>query len=1451
MALANTGTLQTNFNVDPYYDDYDESKNFHRVLFKPGLAVQARELTQLQTILQNQIDRFGEHIFKEGSVVRGNAVSVDDKIQWVRLLDEQTGTTIDVSDFVGTSITGGTSGLAAVVLDTDDGVEASLPDTKTLYVKTTNAGSNSSVKIFASGETITSNTGVTATLLSANASGYGYQVVINEGILFAKDHFIRSEKQSIIASKYNNRPSVRVGYTIDEEIVEFTDDNTLLDPAQGAYNYAAPGADRLKLTPTIKVINDGDTIVDNFIERVVVENGFIKEKYDKTVYSAIRDYLAQRTHDESGDYIVSGLNLTINEHLQGTNNRGIWAGATQNGNTALLAAGVSPGKGYVSGYDFDILKSYYVNVEKGIDIESLEGTTQYASIGNYVVVDQLLGDFDYDEHASVQLHDVSSNAVLESAKSTGVTPPASQIGSAKIRGLEWQSGTKGSFDARYRMYLYDVQMSANSFAHVRSIYTATTPASYADVVLQDGILGFSNTAGIEDTNLNSYLINLPAEDLITDTSSYEGVGNDSDALSNQSYQTKKHITGSWKSVTGLVDVGDLSGASFVETASQQVGSSGARVRWQFTVDQSVEASTPLHDAATRVAGSNTFILSGTTPTTYINVGDQFKISTDGANSFVVSGFRAGNKVDVSGPTRTYGSSGTVVLKKVFRAGQVISVADEFGDSHGGNNSVQGDRSITMNSALTGTGSAPIIDLIDRPTSDTNVNLSVVVEKDPSTSKTKTLNANQYIKISATTHGVIGPYPLGVPDVFNVKNVYLKKSDFTGNASDLTDTVDVTRFFSLNNNQTDNYYGTAKIKLLPGLTLEASDYLMVKFDYFTNGGVNLGYFSVDSYPLNDINPSSSEIRSENLPVYINKNGETIKLRDVVDFRPYTTTTVTPVSSTSPPPAVPTTISTTINGAGGLDSIHSDKQFNTDIKFNLPRKDLVIINRNGLPNVIQGVPSLNPQTPRHNMNDGLLLATIDIPAYPSMSPYYATNQKKTSDGVRVKQNRQVRFTMKDIGTLKQRIENIEYYTSLNLLEKSLTDLQISDVNGINRFKNGFFVDPLRGHSYADVTNRDHTAAVNKVTNELTPAELNYDVKLDVDLSGSTNHKQKGDFIFIDYDEVLMQEQPYATTSTVLSALNFQYNGVLVLDPSSDYFHETKIAPDRNVTLDSGMGEILQNVSDGMKQIGGSTELINSGVSTSVSGRTATTTLTETFETTDVNTEITTGIQSSQNLGDFVVDTSLIPFMRSIEIKFKATGMKPGARLQSYFDGFNVINDAQQTDTNYTILSTQPFESSGGGLKVAAAENDIATGYKSGEVYGIFTVPAARFHTGGLIFTLTDNPLSAIQDNTTFASAKFTSHGMSSTTQSTSINTTEYDVDIDVTKTLTTSTSSSSVTVPAPSPPPVYITVYNTYQPSNEWENNGGPECGIDTEGDDFCGGGGGGEGGGEAGDDSGPG
>jgi hypothetical protein len=76
---------KTDLNISPYYDDYDKNKNFHKVLFKPGYPVQARELTTLQSILQNQVESFGNNIFKEGSMVLPGSITFDNDYSAVKL----------------------------------------------------------------------------------------------------------------------------------------------------------------------------------------------------------------------------------------------------------------------------------------------------------------------------------------------------------------------------------------------------------------------------------------------------------------------------------------------------------------------------------------------------------------------------------------------------------------------------------------------------------------------------------------------------------------------------------------------------------------------------------------------------------------------------------------------------------------------------------------------------------------------------------------------------------------------------------------------------------------------------------------------------------------------------------------------------------------------------------------------------------------------------------------------------------------------------------------------------------------------------------------------------------------------------------------------------------------------------------------------------------------------
>ena len=137
----------TDFNLSPYYDDFSESKKFHRVLFRPAFAVQARELTQSQTILQNQIERVGDHLFKQGAMVIPGQVSIDTDYFAVKLTSKSAAS---LSTYNGTTITGGTSGVIAEVI----GVEATDgTDPDTLFIKYNKTGSNNTTTSFTDGET--------------------------------------------------------------------------------------------------------------------------------------------------------------------------------------------------------------------------------------------------------------------------------------------------------------------------------------------------------------------------------------------------------------------------------------------------------------------------------------------------------------------------------------------------------------------------------------------------------------------------------------------------------------------------------------------------------------------------------------------------------------------------------------------------------------------------------------------------------------------------------------------------------------------------------------------------------------------------------------------------------------------------------------------------------------------------------------------------------------------------------------------------------------------------------------------------------------------------------------------------------------------------------------------------------------------------------------------------
>ena len=285
----------TDFNLSPYYDDFAESKKFHRILFRPAFAVQARELTQSQTILQNQIEKLGDHFFEKGAMVIPGEIGYDLNYYAVKLTSiDSTNTLTDFTD--GTVLTGSTSGITATIINrvATDGTD---PDT--LYVKySKSGGTNKNEFAFADGETLTgTNSNSTAVSCIVNTTATGSAAEVQAGTYYINGFLVTVANQRIILDKYTNTPSYRVGLLVTESFVTPTQDTTLNDNAQGVSNTNAPGAHRFKIDLTLTKKTVGAVDDANFVELLRLQNGILQNQVRTTEYAVLEDTFARRTFD--------------------------------------------------------------------------------------------------------------------------------------------------------------------------------------------------------------------------------------------------------------------------------------------------------------------------------------------------------------------------------------------------------------------------------------------------------------------------------------------------------------------------------------------------------------------------------------------------------------------------------------------------------------------------------------------------------------------------------------------------------------------------------------------------------------------------------------------------------------------------------------------------------------------------------------------------------------------------------------------------------------------------------------------------------------------------------------------------------------------------------------------------------------------------------------------------
>ena len=375
---------ETNLNVAPYFDDFNASNDYYKVLFKPGYPVQARELNNLQSILQNQIENFGQHFFKEGSKVVPGNVSYNNQYHSIQLEPSFLGVSLSnyLGQLVGAKLTGVTSGVTAIATQCTlaKNSETGNPALYLNYLQsdsTNNTGGQflDGESLSASVDILSPNTVITAgepfaNLIESGANTVGSSFSITEGIYFAKGQFVEVRKQTLLLDQYSNTPNYRIGLHLSEQIINADMDPALNDNSRGFNNFAAPGADRLKITTSLikKDLDDYDD--NNFVELATVRNGVLTSRRTTPDYNILQDELARRTYAESGDYYVKPFGVGVKESLNNyQGNNGIFnsnqltsQGAVPSDDIGLYQ--IAPGRAFVKGYDIETSGSTYVDFQK-------------------------------------------------------------------------------------------------------------------------------------------------------------------------------------------------------------------------------------------------------------------------------------------------------------------------------------------------------------------------------------------------------------------------------------------------------------------------------------------------------------------------------------------------------------------------------------------------------------------------------------------------------------------------------------------------------------------------------------------------------------------------------------------------------------------------------------------------------------------------------------------------------------------------------------------------------------------------------------------------------------------------------------------------------------------------------------------------------------------------------
>lgn len=1123
--IANTYVVPDSTKVTPFYDDFDESKNFNRILFRPGYAVQARELTQLQTILQNQIERFGRSIYENGSpVIGGDVYYPPESFSVINLAATYANTEIVAANFKDKTIVfgNGDSNVSFRVIQTSEASQNTAPALYGKYLSNYEFGPGTTIKV--------NDEQVYANIANTNANGTCEMAFIRDSVFFVDGYFVKVPSQSVVLVVGDIRPNIRIGLEIQDDIITEEEDTTLLDPAQEASNFQAPGAARYKLSLTLatRPLNSADD--SKFIELLALSAGEILRQVKFPIYSEIEKTLARRTYDQSGNFTVKPFVISFDLDRYDPFN--------------FVKVSLSPGKAYIYGHEFETPSDTIIRLPKARTKNSVLDYNLNLNYGNYVIVDNLNGVFDISTSALVDIHCVPQANIEFTSNATYQT---TKIGTCRVRDIEFYGGDIDVTARRFEFYIYDT-----NFRDIRSNVATATSNS---ITLFNGTTLLSNVANAY-TGASVNFLEGPGAGESFKVSYYDSSSKtlylESNLISTPTANTIAALRFDFGLSESFVINGNYtSGATSYANADITVlnKANNSPSGLVFISEPSLNTLLfPLPDS---------WVANGITDMTYSYHKKYASITfTDGVSDPILADLNE----DFLGATSSSNTSLTAM-------DNFLVICTNAGSSGRSNNDmIKVATSVTPGAGPT-PGQAILTSKTENAAGDTfTATVFAKMEYNPGVfpklknfvqANTSTLSfetpavitgptgstANVYLNAAQTV--IVNPSrkvgvseSLYVSDVIGIDKIYDLNGAEMVSAGDLFNQfIDVTDRYDFDNGQRTSHYDHASIKLKPNYPPCVGP-LIVCYHYYTHTVVSGGggYFSVDSYP--NLNTTITN-NGENLgygyaiiPQFIKSNGDVVELRDCIDFRPARQNGVGTF------PDYPFT---------GLQTPVPTTDFLLNYEYYLGRRDLIVLTDNKTINRVEGIPSKFPQDPTVP-NKSMVLYSLGIPPY---TEYPANVTSKYVDNKR--------YTMRDIGKIEKRVETLEYYVSLNNLEKKAMDMTITDVNGLARTKYGIFSDSFVGHALGATNLDDYKCAMNFNEGYLQCESTTTGIPLSVVQNLSTGVKIYRDKILLNSGNTTYISQPYATKDAPVSEFLYAvFEGNIFTLPEADIWKDTKTDP-----------------------------------------------------------------------------------------------------------------------------------------------------------------------------------------------------------------------------------------------------------------------------------------------------